>query len=118
MQSRKMTTTQATHSMFKVYKSETAFQKDCLEWIKKNFNHKLIAVNIHGGGFTNKGFPDLIIFGANKAIVVELKCENTNYKLQEDQQVWKNRFDKIGTHHFVISNMSDFQSTIKKEFLL
>lgn len=93
---------------------ETDFQQDCLSWIKDTHKN-LLAVNIHGGGFCNKGFPDLIIFGNKKAIVIELKADS-GYKVQPDQIVWRKRFKKVGTPHYVVDNFDDFCGVIGKEF--
>lgn len=94
---------------------ESKLQKQCLEWVKNNYRGKLVAINIHGGGYANKGFPDLIVFGGNRAIVIELKSD-TGYKIQPDQIVWANRFKKIGTAHYLLHTFDEFKTTIRKEF--
>ena len=94
---------------------ESKLQRDCLTWIKKNYSDRLLAINVHGGGYSNKGFPDLVIFGNGKAIVVELKSDS-GYTLQPDQIVWKKRFEKVKTPHFLIKDLKSFQETIQKEF--
>lgn len=95
--------------------NEHVLQRKCLGWIKKTFPDTTLAVNIHGGGFSNKGFPDLIVFGNQKAIVIELKA-GTGYQLQTEQKLWRERFKKVGTHHYVIDNIEDFKSIIQEEF--
>ena len=96
---------------------ETEFQDKCLRWVKKEFWGKLLAVNNHGDGYTNKGFPDLTIYGKGKAIVIELKSDS-GYSLQQDQIIWRNRFSKVGVAHYVIENndFERFKETIRKEF--
>lgn len=94
---------------------ETDFQKECIKWIKNSFKNKLLVINNHGGGYTNKGFPDLTIFGNNKAIVCELKGDS-GYKLQDDQIVWKNRFTKVKTPWYECHSIDEFKEIIHKEF--
>ena len=52
---------------------ENKLQKTCINWCNK---HGLLAINIHGGGWGNKGFPDLLIFKNGRAVAVELKNGN------------------------------------------
>lgn len=94
---------------------ETAFQKQCLDWIKANHRSRLLAVNIHGGGFSNKGFPDLLVFGDQKAVAVELKADS-GYKVQPDQIIWRRRFKAVGTPHYVIDDFDTFVEVMTKEF--
>lgn len=94
---------------------ESVLQRRCLEYVAKNFHGKLLAVNIHGGGFSNKGFPDLLVFGCGRAIAVELKA-NSGYGVQPDQLIWRKRFEDVGIRHYVINDLERFKSTIKEEF--
>jgi hypothetical protein len=94
---------------------ETKFQKDCLDWINDNHRGRLIAVNIHGGGYSNKGFPDILVFGDQKAVAIELKSDS-GYKIQADQLIWRRRFLAVGTHHYVIDDFDAFVEVISKEF--
>ena len=96
---------------------ETVFQDKCLRWVKEKFWGKLLAVNNHGDGYSNKGFPDVTVYGNGKAIVIELKSDS-GYTLQEDQIIWRNRFLNVGTPHYVIENndFEKFKQVIRKEF--
>lgn len=95
---------------------ETEFQEKCLTLVKERHWGRLLAVNFHGGGATNKGFPDLVVFGRDKAVAFELKGDS-GYKLQADQQVWRNRFLRVGTPHYVvIDDVEEFESLLEKEF--
>ena len=94
---------------------ESALQKKCLDWVKKEYEGAVLAVNIHGGGYSNKGFPDLIVFGNQKAIVVELKADS-GYKLQPDQIIWRNRFVVAGINHYVTKKFDEFKDIVRKEF--
>lgn len=94
---------------------ETKLQSDCLEYIKKNYRGKLLAVNIHGGGFSLKGFPDLLVFGDGRVVAIELKA-GTGYRVQDDQKVWRNRLTKVGIHHYVPYSFDEFKAILEKEF--
>ena len=96
---------------------ETQFQETCLQWVKREFWGKLLAVNNHGDSYSNKGFPDITVFGNGKAIVIELKSDS-GYTLQEDQIIWRNRFLKVGTAHHVIekNDFEKFKRIIREEF--
>lgn len=94
---------------------ESTLQKRCLEWVNRGYRGKLLAVNIHGGGYSNKGFPDLLVFGYGRVIAVELKADS-GYQVQPDQIVWRSRFGKAGIPHYVIRDLDRFKTTIKEEF--
>ena len=93
---------------------ESALQKKCLEWVKKEYRRKVLAVNIHGGGYSNKGFPDLVLFGNRHAVVIELKADS-GYKVQPDQMIWQKRFCEVGTPHYVANDIEEFKSIVRKE---
>ena len=94
---------------------ESTLQKRCLQWVTREYRGKLLAVNIHGGGYSNKGFPDLLVLGYGRSIVVELKADS-GYKGQPDQIVWRSRVLKAGIPHYVIRDFDDFKKTIEEEF--
>ncbi|MBR1827993.1 MAG: VRR-NUC domain-containing protein [Atopobiaceae bacterium] len=91
---------------------ETAFQTECLRLAKRL---GLLAVNIHGSGWSNKGFPDLLVFHAGRVVAVELKGDS-GYKVQPDQIVWRNRFLRQGIPHHVIDSIELFEETMREEF--
>ena len=97
---------------------ETDFQDKCLQWVKRNYWGKLLAVNNHGDGYSNKGFPDITVWGeGGKSIVIELKSDS-GYQLQEDQIIWRNRFLNVGTPHYVVerNDFEKFKRIIREEF--
>lgn len=94
---------------------ESALQRKCLGWVKKYYQGKLLAVNIHGGGYTNKGFPDLLVFGFGRVLAVELKADS-GYQLQTDQILWRDRLLAVGIPHYVIKDLDTFKQTIQEEF--
>lgn len=94
---------------------ESRFQKNCIAWVRDRYRGKLLAVNIHGGGYSNKGFPDLLVIGYGRVVAVELKGDS-GYTVQPDQAVWRNRFAKASTPHYVIRDFEHFKQTIEEEF--
>ena len=95
---------------------ETPYQSRCIAWVRDTYKGRLLIVNIHGGGYSNKGFPDLLVFGGGHAVAVELKGES-GYKLQPDQRIWRKRFLRSGTPHYVIIDDFDaFKRMIREEF--
>lgn len=94
---------------------ESRLQRQCLDWVRERFGGAVLAVNIHGGGYSNKGFPDLLVMGGGRAVGVELKGDS-GYKVQPDQRVWRHRFLRSGTPHHVISDFETFKNTIEEEF--
>lgn len=85
-------------------------QKSCIDEAK---SRGFIAVNVHGGGWSSKGFPDLLIFGNGRACAVELKSDTSGYTLQVDQKIWRERFKRAGIPHYVLNNLSDFKSVLE-----
>lgn len=94
---------------------ESTLQKRCLQWVSREYRGKLLAVNIHGGGYSNKGFPDLIVFGYGRAVAIELKADS-GYQVQPDQIVWRSRFLKAGIPHYVTRDLEQFKTIVKEEF--
>lgn len=94
---------------------ETNLQRQCILWVRQNYHKKLLITNIHGSGYSNKGFPDLIVFGNGKAVVIELKSDS-GYQPQPDQLVWRNRFIEVGVPHHFCHSFEEFKEIIKKEF--
>lgn len=95
---------------------ETVFQRRCLNWVRTQHKGKLLAVNIHGGGYSNKGFPDVLIFGGGKTVAVELKSDTSGYKLQPDQALWRERFKAVSIPHYIIHTFDEFLLMLETEF--
>ena len=91
---------------------ESKLQKTCINWCNK---HGLLAVNIHGGGWGNKGFPDLLIFKNGRAVAVELKNGNA-YTQQPIQKMWQQKFEQVKTPYLVIHSFSEFQEQVERNF--
>ncbi|MBP3883996.1 MAG: hypothetical protein J6D54_03535 [Olsenella sp.] len=93
---------------------ESAVQAECMRLAKRL---GLLPVNIHGSGWSNKGFPDLLVFGKGRVVAIELKADS-GYKPQPDQIVWRNRFLRQQIPHHFVKSLPEFEETIRKEFSL
>lgn len=91
---------------------ESDLQKSCIEWCKR---HKFLAVNIHGGGWGNKGFPDLLVFKHGRVVAVELK-NGKAYKQQPVQKMWQMRFEKVKTPYLLIHSLDEFTHELERIF--
>lgn len=96
---------------------ESKMQRDCIEWARKRYGADLLLVNIHGGGWSNKGFPDLLAMANGKVLAIELKGDS-GYKVQPDQLVWQNRFAKSNTDYAVCTSLDEFKEKIREVFYL
>lgn len=92
---------------------ETTMQRKCMQWAKTD--RDLLPVNMHGDGYANKGFPDLLVFGDGKCVAIELKSDS-GYKFQSDQKIWRKRLMRAGIAHHVANSLDEFKSVIDKEF--
>ena len=93
---------------------ESALQAECMRLCKRL---DVLAVNVHGSGWSNKGFPDLLLFHAGKAVAVELKADS-GYKPQPDQIVWRNRFLRQEIPHHFVRGLDEFEAVVREEFQL
>ena len=94
--------------------AERHIQKKCIEFCKDN---NILALNIHGGGWSNKGLPDLLVFAKSKCVAIELKDEN-KYHITQAQQIWQKRFKKAGICAYVAHSYEEFTNLLEKENLL
>lgn len=93
--------------------NESKLQKRCIDWCKSK---GLLAVNIHGGGWGNKGFPDLLVFGNGECLAVELKYGST-YTQQPAQKMWEHRFRKVGINYQLMCSFEQFTAEIEKRLI-
>lgn len=90
---------------------EARLQRDCLSLAKRR---DVLAVNVHGSGWSCKGFPDLLLFHGGRCAAVELKADS-GYGVQADQLVWRNRFLRQGVPHHVVRSIEDFERVLEEE---
>lgn len=89
---------------------ERELQRACIVWVKEHWPDVLI-VNIHGGGWSAKGFPDLICCVCGLFVAVELKVGDND--MQSDQKLWKKRIEKAGGVHECFRTLEEFQEMIE-----
>lgn len=89
---------------------ERDLQHACIKWVKEQYPDVLV-VNIHGGGWSAKGFPDLICCVCGLFVAVELKVGDN--EMQSDQQIWKKRIEKAGGIHACLRTLGQFQFLIQ-----
>lgn len=91
---------------------ESALQAECMRLAKRL---DLLPVNIHGSGWSNKGFPDLLVFGKGRVVAVELKADS-GYKPQPDQLVWRSRLLRHQIPHHFVRSLPEFEEAMREEF--
>lgn len=98
---------------------ESDLQKRCMRLAKGTqgrTGNKAMCVNIHGGGWSNKGFPDLLVFCDGKCMAIELKNEGSGYEVQPDQEVWRARFARASVPWRVCRSEKEFANAMREEF--
>ena len=93
--------------------AERDLQAACLRWAR---GHGLLALNTHGSGWCNKGFPDLLVLHDGRAVAVELKSPTSGYRPQPDQMVWRRRLLAQGVRHEFVSSVGEFAGLMGEEF--
>lgn len=88
---------------------ESLLQYECLEYLKRYPD--ILAVNIHGGGWSAKGFPDLVVCVNGRFAAFELKVGENG--MQTDQRIWKKRIERAGGLHFVPRSLGEFVKLIE-----
>ena len=93
---------------------EAALQAACLRHVREG-RPDLLAVNVHGGGWSNKGLPDLLVTGQGKVVFVELKA-GTGYAVQPDQELWAARLRRVGTRCETVRSLDAFRALLEEVF--
>lgn len=91
---------------------ESALQAECMALARRL---DTLPVNIHGSGWSNKGFPDLLVFHDGRVVAVELKADS-GYRPQPDQLVWRKRLLAQGIPHHFASSLDEFEGLMREEF--
>lgn len=92
---------------------ESKLQTACLKHAAQFAGKNVLAVNIHGGGFCNRGFPDLLLCIGGRFIAVELKVGKNG--LEPAQRIWKERIERAGGAHYEARSPEQFQRILKME---
>jgi len=92
--------------------SESSLQKDCIKWTRASHKEVLVC-NIHGGGWSIKGFPDLLLCINGRFVCCELKIGDND--LQIDQIIWRKRILTSGGRWYEIRSLTEYQGVIENE---
>ena len=74
-----------------------------------------LALNMHGSGWGNKGFPDLLVLHGGRVCAVELKSPTSGYTPQPDQMIWRRRLLAQGVPHAFVHSLEEFEALIEEE---
>lgn len=91
---------------------ESSLQTEALKWLKNEHKNDIAVANIHGGGWTAKGFPDLICCIKGKYVAFELKVGEND--MQPDQRIWKSRILRAGGLHFCPRSLEEFKKDVEE----
>ena len=91
---------------------ENVLQRKCLKWLGEHHKEDVLPANIHGGGWSSKGFPDVICCVRGLYVAFELKVKNNT--LSGDQIVWKNRILRVGGLHYSPYTFEEFKANIEE----
>jgi hypothetical protein len=98
---------------------EQDFQKDCIKFLDAALMPYWRVVHVPNGGTTGghkakiiggirkamglrEGYPDLTLLGPNRFVVIELKAPGTRGGLSDAQKEWRDWFQHIGMHWFLV----------------
>ena len=76
--------------------SEARLQSRCLQELKRK---GVVHANIHGGGWSAKGFPDIVVCLNGQFVAFELKVGDNG--LQPDQEIWRKRIEGAGGLYYL-----------------
>lgn len=71
-------------------------------------------LNVHGGGWGHKGFPDLLIFDHGSCIAVEIKRTDSSYDLTPTQKLWIKRLRLRGIQAECARGYQEFLTVLDK----
>lgn len=92
---------------------ERTLQKDCLDWVKASFPD-ILVVNVHGGGWSAKGFPDLLLCIHGQFVVCELKTGSND--LDSAQKIWRRKIEQAGGAWYLIRELTTFKDIVEYEY--
>lgn len=87
--------------------SEAQLQFKVTEYLKSK---KIYFINVHGGGFTAKGAPDLIMCVKGQFVALELKVGSNN--MQNDQIIHMRRIKRSGGLHYAPRTLQEVKEII------
>ncbi len=90
--------------------SESQFQGDCMDYLDAR---SIYYIKTHGGGWTGKGTPDLVVCVNGKFIAFELKVNKNG--LQPDQIIHKKRIERSKGKFYSPKTLASFIEIIESE---
>lgn len=90
---------------------ESSLQQKCLDWLGVH-QPDVLPANIHGGGWSIKGFPDLLCCIKGRYVAFELKVGEND--MQSDQRIWRKRILKAGGLHFCPRTVEEFAEIVNQ----
>lgn len=94
---------------------EGRLQDKCLKYVKEQESQgrPIFAINQHGGAFSSRGIPDLIMCIRGKFVAVELKVgDNKPTPLQESKIL---RIQKALGQAYVCYTFDEFKTVVEHE---
>lgn len=91
---------------------EHALQTKCLNWLAEHHPYDVLPANIHGGGWSTKGFPDIICCIRGRYVAFELKVDAN--EMDGAQRIWRRRIIRAGGLHFCPRTVEAFAEEIEK----
>ena len=88
---------------------ESKLQQECIKYLKSK---RIYHINLHGGGWSAKGAPDLIACINGRFVAFELKIENND--MQPDQKIHMKRIEANGGLHYCPRSVDEFIKIIKE----
>lgn len=91
---------------------ENKLQTDCLKWLGERHPYDVLPANIHGGGWTEKGFPDVICCIRGKYVAFELKVGEN--QMDGAQRLWRKWILRAGGQHYCPRTLAEFQEIVER----
>jgi len=85
---------------------ERDLQATCIDWYEGTFAGALV-LNVHGGGWTAKGFPDLVGCLDGRFWAVELKVPGG--RMSAAQRIWSKRIVAAGGSWACVDTFEGFR---------
>ena len=88
---------------------ENSLQSDCIDYLK---SERIYFINVHGGGWSAKGAPDLITCINGWFVAFELKVDEND--LESDQRIHRRRILANCGIHYSPRTLKEFKEIIKE----
>lgn len=91
---------------------ENNLQSDCLAWLREAHPGDVLPANIHGGGWSEKGFPDVICCIRGLYVAFELKVGEN--EMSGAQRLWRKWILRAGGQHYCPRTLAAFQEIVER----